>query len=158
MPAPRLARWAGPLRIEEVCPGRNPAAIRQPVLAPGDPVAVRHLTLQAAVSCAAVRRAGASYAAVRRAGARYAAVRHGAVRHAESRAEGWGETRAEARAEIRGEAAWRADGLVGRFAGRLQPGWHVTGVPHGWTESVSLGLAASAWSGSFVLLVRREGG
>ena len=148
MPAPRLARWAGPLRIEAVCPGRNPAAIRQPVLAPGDPVAVRHLTVQAAVGCAAVRRGGA----------RYAAVRHGAVRHTESRAEGRGETRAEAGAEIRGEAAGRADGLVYRLAGRLRPGWQVTGVPHGWAESVSLGLAAFARSGSFVLLVRREGG
>ena len=97
MPAPRLARWAGPLRIAAVCPGRNPAAIRQPVLASGDPVAVRHLTVQAAVSCAAVCLAG---------------VRCAAVRHVESRAEGRGETRAEAGAEIRGEAAGRADGLV----------------------------------------------
>jgi len=139
MPAPRLARWAGPLRIEAVCPGRNPAAIRQPILAPGDPVAVRHLTVQAAVSCAAVRRGGA-------------------VRCAESRAEGRGETRAEAGAEIRGEAARRADGLVRRFAGRLRPRWQVTGVPHGWADSVSPGPPAFARSGCFVLLVWREGG
>jgi hypothetical protein len=143
MPAPRLARWAGPLRIAAVCPGRNPAPIRQPVLAPRDPVAVRHLTVHAAVSCAAVCLAG---------------IRYAAVRHAESRAEGRGETRAEAGAEIRGEAAGRADGLVYRLAGRLQPGWQVTGVPDGWAESVSLGLAAFARSGSFLLLVRREGG
>jgi hypothetical protein len=153
MPAPRLARWAGPLRIEAVCPGRNPAAIRQPVLAPGDPVAVRHVTVQAAVSCAAVRRAGVRYAAVRRAGARCAAVRH-----AQRRAEGRGETRAKAGAEIRGEAARRADGLVYRFAGRLRPGCQVIGVPHGRPESVSLGVAAFARSGSFILLVRREEG
>ncbi len=143
MPASRLARCAGPLRIEAVCPGRNPAAIRQSVLTSRGPFAVRHLTVQAAVSRTAVRRPG---------------VRRAAVRHAESRAEARGETWAEAGAQIRGEAAWRADGLVYRFAGRLQPRWQVTGPPHGWAESVSLGLAAFARSGFFVLIFWREKG
>jgi hypothetical protein len=95
MPAPCFGGRPWHLRrVAAVRPGWNPSAVRQPVLAPRNLIAVRHLAVQAAVRYAAVRLTAIGWAAIRRRG----------------------KGRAEARAEIRGEMAWRADGLLCSFA------------------------------------------